>query len=715
MSMLPAIPASGAARPDPQRPPIDRGALGQQLGQELKEAQNARSLYELRWLDDLRQYKGFYAPAVAEQLRKNKRSQVYYRLTTNKVNTMVARLMDLLFPQRSKNWSISPTPDPMLPPDIIAEDMADEINAAMQRALESVMQDLGARRIVPDMLAMQKLQANAYQQALAEIDTPETRQRVAVARAKRMESLIDDQLKECNANGQRRPAWAQNSRSVVHDACLYGMGILKGPLVEKVQTKRYICQKGTLGQLTWREEVFSEDMRPYHEAVSIWDVFPDPDARNPGELRFVWQSHLMTDKDVIALKSFPGFDAGTIEAYLRDHEDGDATLAGWESQLRTLDQERNGGDSLKKRYRVWERWGFLTGKELYDAGADIPEVRHAEVYSSNVWMIGEDTIIKAMVNPLEGVDIPYYWYPYERDDSTFWPEGIASLLRSPQAGINASVRAMQDNAGLSSGPLLAFNMQALCAEDAADLNGAMARKMLRFARSGMTLAQAFQAVNIPSCIQENLTLQQFWANGADEISTPRFNAGDGNVKGAGNTASGLSMLMGASNILLKDHIKDFDDHVVAPFIRAMYRWNMQWSPREDCKGDFEVVATGSQSLIAKEVRAQQVPGIMSYLSNPAFVPHIDARGLLEVAFEQTDLPVERILYTPEEAERHQKEQQAQTAQANVQALVQELQAQGMQPEQIRQQLVMVLGQMQGQAGLPVPQQPQPAAQTEARQ
>lgn len=62
MSMLPAIPASEAAQPDSQRPPIDQGALGQKLGQELKEAQNARSLYELRWLDDLRQYKGFYPP-----------------------------------------------------------------------------------------------------------------------------------------------------------------------------------------------------------------------------------------------------------------------------------------------------------------------------------------------------------------------------------------------------------------------------------------------------------------------------------------------------------------------------------------------------------------------------------------------------------------------------------------------------------------------------
>ena len=53
-------------------------------------------------------------------------------------------------------------------------------------------------------------------------------------------------------------------------------------------------------------------------------------------------------------------------------------------------------------------------------------------------------------------------------------------------------------------------------------------------------------------------------------------------------------------------MKDFDEYVSAPFIRAMYRFNMQWSPREEIKGDYEVVATGSQSLIAKEVRAQQV-------------------------------------------------------------------------------------------------------------
>ena len=718
MSMLPVIPQQQGVQPtqpvQEQRPPIDRQALGFKLNAELAEAQKARSAYELRWLEDLRQYKGTYSPSIRKRLKENQRSQVFYRYTTAKTNTMIARLMDLLFPQRSKNWAINATPDPSIPQDMLAQDMAEEINAAMQAILMPLMQQMAAQNIIPDELAIQKLTADAYQQAIAQIDTPENRQRVATERAQRMETLIDDQLKESNANGMRRPAWAQNCRSVVHDACVYGMGILKGPLVEKVQLKRFVSQRDFSGQTFWREEIHAEELRPYHEAVSIWDVFPDPDARTPEDLRYVWQCHLMSDKDVKELRTFPGFDRAAIEKHLRDHDEGDASLESWEAQLRNLDEDSTGTPTLVKRYRVWERWGFLTGKELADAGADISSDRYTEVYSSNVWMIGDNTVIKAMVNPLEGVDIPYYWYPYERDDSTFWPEGIPSLLRHPQSAINAAVRAMQDNAAVSATPILAFNMQALSAQDAADVNAAMSRKMFRFDRAGLNMSQAFQAVVVPSNINENMALQTFWNNVGDEISTPRFNAGDGNVAGAGKTASGLSMLMGASNILLKDHIKLFDDCVVGPFIRAMYRWNMQWSGREDCKGDFEIVASGSQSLIAKEVRAQQIPLILSYLADPSLAVHINKRGLLEVALEQTDLPVERILFTEEEADRHQLEQQQMAAQANVKALTQQLQAQGMTPEQINQQILILLAQLQGQAPVPEqalppsqPQQPQP--------
>ena len=685
------------------RPRLDSGVLGVQLGSELKTAINARGLYELRWLDDLRQYKGIYPPHIAQELRDSRRSQVFYRLTTFKVNTTVARLMDLLFPQRSKNWSIRPTPDPDVPQDILLDELHDEIAAAVQEEMAPALHEMAAAGVQPDEMLLQRLQAEAMQDVLQRFDTPENRQKVATDRAARMENLIDDALKENSANGRRRPSWTQNCRAVVHDCCLHGMGILKGPLVEKVRTTRFVRRRDESGRPMWSEQAQEEKLRPYHEAVSIWDVFPDPDARNAGELRFVWQSHLMTDKDLLELTSFPGFNAAAIERYMRDHEDGDAMLYSWEASLRELDRDRNGGEELRKRYRVWERWGFLTGKELADAGADIPQEQHQAVYSSNVWMLGDDIIIKAMANPLEGVDIPYYWYPYQEDASSFWPEGVASLLRHPQSAINAAVRAMQDNMAFSAQPFIAINMQALSPKDGRDIRAAISRKVLCFDRANVTLQQAFQALTVPSCTNENLAQKEFWAQAADEISTPRFNAGDGSIKGAGETASGLSMLMGASNVLLKDHIKLFDDCIVAPFLRAMFRWMMQWSDREDCKGDFEIVPTGSQSLVAKEVRAQQIPTIMPWLSVPELADNINKRGLLEVAMEQTDLPTERILFTEEDAKRNAHERQLQQAQANLEAMMQELQRQGLTPEQIQQQILLLLTQMSAAQG------PQPPA------
>lgn len=677
-------------------PLLDVGVLAARLRAEYEDAERARSMVNLRWLEDLRQYRGQYAPEVLARLKKSKRAQVFYRMTTAKVNTMTARLMDLLFPQRVKNWSIEPTPDPMLPDEIIMQDMQEELAAAAEQIMGQTMQGLQEQGVIPDAWAMQNLMADAFQQAYAHVDTMPARLRIAKDRASAMERVIDDQLKECDANGQKRPSWQQNCKSVVKSSCLYGMGVLKGPLVERVETRRFLPSKEESGNIVWKEELFSTDLRPYHEAVSVWDIFPDPGARLPSELRFVWQLHMMTDKDLGELVNFPGFNGKNIMAYIAEHPDGDAQLSTWESQVRDLNEDNGTGGHtmLHNRYRVYERWGFLSGRELAAAGVVVAENDFSKVFSANVWLLG-DVIVKAMLNPLDGIDIPYFFYPYQQDDTSFWPEGIAFQLRAPQAGVNAAVRAMQDNAGASSGPVYGINMDCLApGEDPMEMQ---ANRLFLFDKPNINLAQAFQAVTVPSAIEHNLALTNFWQNGADEISTPRFNAGDGNVAGAGKTASGLSMLMGASNILLKDHIKDFDDCVVAPFIRAMFRWNMQWNPREDIKGDFEVVASGSQSLIAKEVRAQQVPALIGYLGIPAFTPYIKEKALLEVALEQTDLPAERLLRSDEEAQQYQEQQmlaQAKAqAQAQAEALAEQLQRQGMTPEQIQEQLLLLLAQV----------------------
>lgn len=688
--------------------PVNRGSLAAMLRAEYEDAERSRTMVSERWLDDLRQYRGMYEPKTIERLRRLRRSAVFYRLTTQKVNVVVARLMDLLFPQRSKNWSIEPTPAPMIPDEIVFEDMQGEITSISQEIMAPQLQQMAAQGMQPDDMTMQQLTMQAMRQAFEQVNTEQNRIKVAKERAQKMERVIDDQLKECNANGQRRPSWQQNCREVVKSACLYGMGIMKGPLVEKVTTRRFRPTKNAYGDTTWSEEVFAETLRPYHEAVSIWDVFPDPGARCPSELRYVWQTHLMLDKEVMELMNFPGFNAGAIKSYMRQYPDGDADFASWETQTRDLNEDNLGSSTiLKNRYRVYERWGFLSGRDLASAGADIDPMMQDNVFSSNVWMIG-DTIIKAMVNPLEGVDIPYYFFPYQQDDTSFWPEGVACAMRAAQAGINSAVRAMQDNAAISCGPIIGVNMQAIGDNRIDEM---VANKVFLFDRANVNLGNAFQVTSVPSTINENLQQVQFWSNVADEVSTPRFNAGDGNIQGAGQTASGLSMLMGASNINLKDIVKNFDDNVSSPFIRAMFRWNMQWNEDESIKGDFEITASGSQSLIAKEVRAQQIPALVQYVGVPAFSPYIDPYKLLRTALQQTDLP-DDILRTEDEARHIQEEdmrRQAQMqAEAQMQQLMAELQKQGMDPQQIQQQILLIAAQLQG-GQQAMPPQASPAA------
>ena len=74
-----------------------------------------------------------------------------------------------------------------------------------------------------------------------------------------------------------------------------------------------------------------------------------------------------------------------------------------------------------------------------------------------------------------------------------------------------------------------------------------------------------------------------------------YMSGDNATSGAAGTSSGLSMLMGAVNIVIKDLLTSFDEGVTIPFIQALYHWNMQFHADPKIKGDFDIVATGSAS------------------------------------------------------------------------------------------------------------------------
>ena len=87
---------------------------------------------EEHWLKNLRQYRGIYDPEVLKLIPKDC-SKAYPKLTRWKVIGTVARLMQMLFPQTEKNYSVKPSPLPDLKVEQLQEVLDTLVNLTAQR------------------------------------------------------------------------------------------------------------------------------------------------------------------------------------------------------------------------------------------------------------------------------------------------------------------------------------------------------------------------------------------------------------------------------------------------------------------------------------------------------------------------------------------------------------------------------------------------------
>jgi hypothetical protein len=582
-----------------------RSTMGDSLLSLFNEYEIDKRLTEERWIKDLRQYRGEYDPDVLAKLHP-KRSKAFLSLTRTKTKTVSARETDLLFPANGdKNWSISPSPIPELIPQVI-----ESITLQYQEATGEEPSEEMIRKFINEE---------------------------AEKRARNMEQEMHDQL---NALKYR---WI--IRQTIFDGNLYGTGILKGPLARTVKSKRWLPNKETGEWVT----VELEKLTPYCENVSVWDIYPDMSAKYPDDQRGLFQRYVMNRHKVYELALREDFNGEAIKAYLRQHPMGDAELKPYENDLRSLNDatvietkinkhESAGPANIERKgkYDLKEYWGFMDADELRRQGVDVPDEFDMEV-AANVWLLG-DYIIKANVSQVEGVHLPYHFYYYDKDDTSIWGEGIPSIMRDAQKLFNASVRAMLDNAAISAGPIIEANMDLLEAnEDPKDLFPF--RVFLRDGQGADAAAQAIRVYSLPSYTNEFMSMINFFMSASDEVTAiPRYMYGDTqNVGGAGKTASGLSMLMGAANVTVKDQIKNFDDGITLPFIKGLYFWNMEFNPKETIKGDYQVMAKGSTSLIAREVKAESLITFMNVTNNPTDLMYTKRDNVLREYIKVLDL------------------------------------------------------------------------------
>jgi len=171
-----------------------------------------------------------------------------------------------------------------------------------------------------------------------------------------------------------------------------------------------------------------------------------------------------------------------------------------------------------------------------------------------------------------------------------------------------------------------------------------------FRRQGGAPGQAIFGTKFPNVAAENMQLFDKARVLADESTGfPSFAHGQTGVSGVGRTASGISMLMSAANGSIRSVVKNVDDYLLAPMGRAFFAFNMQFDYDEDIKGDLEVTANGTESLMANEVRSQRLMQFLGVVQNPALAPFAKMDYIIREIAKSMDLDPNKVTNSMQDA------------------------------------------------------------------
>jgi hypothetical protein len=584
---------------------------------------DSRQSDETRWLTSYRNYRGLYGPDV--QFTDNEKSQAFIKITKTKVLAAYAQVVDVLFAGSKFPIGIDPSYKPVgvsgpihFDPKEVTEEKLNEMTGGKSKSPTSARPEL-LKRAGPfaDQLGRveDKLREGAGITPTALTFEP------AKEAARKMERTIHDQLEESEAN--------KHLRSTAFEMCLFGTGILKGPFALQKEYPNW----GEEGEY---DPIFKTI--PKVEAVSIWNFYPDPDARNMAEAEYVIERHRLNRSQMRALKRRPFFRGEAIEEAIEFGPNYAPHY--WEDTL-----EDNEASSSIERYEVLEYWGVVDAEVAEEAQLDLPdEVSENEEVQINAW-ICNGQVIRLVINPFTPIRIPYHSVPFELNPYSFFGIGVAENMEDTQEIMNGFMRLGVDNAALSSNLLIEIDETNLVpGQDMSVYPGKV------FRRQAGAPGQAIFGTKFPNVTGECLQMFDKARQLADEATgMPSFAHGSTGVMGVGRTASGMSMLMGAAAQNIKAVVRNVDDYLLAPLGRSLFSFNMQFNFDKSIRGDLSVVAKGTESLMRNEVRSQRLLQFMQMTGNPSMAPFVKYDYILRELAASMDLDEDKVLNDPREA------------------------------------------------------------------
>lgn len=625
------------AERNPPTPPKHIEALAAHIRKCYEDAETyrAQGLTE-RLLACQRARKGEYSASELAQISSLSGSNPpYINITDTKCGALESWIKDVIQSGRERPWALEPTPQPDLPVDV----------------RENIRQTIFQRFVT---LREQGVAVSPLQVRDAALAMYDEEQQALDEEADEQCRRAEDILADLMAEG----GWEEALDECIQYLATYPICILKGPIVR--QEKRLKWENGQAVPVS--EEI------PTWEAVDPHDFYPASSSKKVHD-SYICEVMRITAADLSELRDTEGYRTDEIEAVLTE---GAAAITPPEQ---TGESERA---ALEDRETVINRgvapdvltgiefWGKVQGKLLAEWGMEVEDEN--AFHAITALLIGNH-VVRAVANPDPLGHPPYFVATYERVAGSLWGRAVAEKMSDCQDVVNKCWRAAIVNIGMAAGPQFAADMDAL--DGAIDVTKIYVHKVWQYHGTRSNGRAPVEVFEVPLIADRLQAISEYFEQKADDRTLiPRYAHGNEDVGGAGQTASGLNMLMQAAAKGVKRVIGNIDRNILRPAIEHLWVWGLTYLPedkRSVLQGDIRVVPRGVLAALVREETQKRRQEFLTNTTNALDSQIIGIKGraaLLRALAVDLNLPVEDVVPSDEELDAMQQQQaMAEQAQA----------------------------------------------------
>lgn len=418
---------------------------------------------------------------------------------------------------------------------------------------------------------------------------------------------------------------------------IFGTSILKGPIIStkrvaKVRTKQVagipLHQIDT--DVSPYEVYHVDEMLPDIDRISIWEYYADPNARSQqdsiGEIQF----QRLSPSQFRLLARQGGYNTKAVFEAARRATTDDPND---KTRIQLADKYTGVSHEKDNRVSVLEYWGLVPVAMLKAAGVECPEdVDDEDSIEALVVLAADGIVIKACINPLGRR--PFFVCPFKSIPGQIYGVGPAESMRDSQKMINSAARLYIDNKALSGNGMVGINLDRVNTKRTQNLDVYTGKTW--YIKGNFAPREAIDTITFPDItfgLQELISTFERFAD--EETGIPKYSSG-AQADWLNKTATGMSMLITQMNINLKTVIENIDDHFIEPIVEAFGEWFRQFSDDDLLSLPLKYKATGTDSLMAKEIKLENYMRFMQLTSSPQDAIFVDRAKQIRMLSKMMD-------------------------------------------------------------------------------